>query len=114
VSRAQAAAIELMEPGRPVAELYERCKASFGESGIPFRMPHIGHGLGVALHEEPRIHPKSDWVLKTGMVINIEPLTVIEERQEAYHVEDLVVVTQDGHRLLTSPQTQLLQIDGGA
>jgi Xaa-Pro aminopeptidase len=114
VRRAQAATIDLMEPGRPVRELYRRCESSFAESGIPFRMPHIGHGLGIALHEEPRIHPASEWTLEPGMVINIEPLAIVANGTEAYHVEDLVLVTDDGHRLLTTPQEELLRLGGGA
>jgi hypothetical protein len=44
------------------------------------------------------------------MVLNIEPMVVLEARQEAYHTEDLAEVTASGARTLTPPQDALLQI----
>jgi len=44
------------------------------------------------------------------MVLNIEPMTLIAERSEGYHTEDLAAVTEDGARLLTPPQEGLLRI----
>lgn len=108
--RTQTAAFELMEPGRPVRDLYEACKRAFADNDLPFGMPHIGHGLGIALHESPRIHPGAETPLEPGMILNIEPLVIFAERQEAYHVEDLVLITADGHEVLTTPQETLLAI----
>ena len=44
------------------------------------------------------------------MVLSIEPCLVIDDRRELYTVEDLVLVTSDGHRLLSIPQDGLLYL----
>jgi Xaa-Pro aminopeptidase len=110
IYNAQRAVIDAVAPGRPVSELYNICAKSYDEQGIPFSMPHIGHGMGIGLHEAPMIHPNNHTMLQVGMVLNIEPFLAVKERQETYHVEDLVVVTAEGSRLLTTPQEALLQI----
>jgi Xaa-Pro aminopeptidase len=64
-------------------------------------MPHIGHGLGVGLHENPMINPFNERKLELNMVVNIEPLLVDNENQACYHLEDLVLCQEDGPRILT-------------
>ena len=66
--------------------------------------------MGIGLHEFPMLEPGNDIELKAGMVLNIEPMVVLEARQEAYHTEDLAEVTAHGPRLLTPPQQRLLRI----
>jgi len=73
-------------------------------------MPHIGHGMGIGVHEFPMLEPGNDIRLQAGMVLNIEPMVVMEARGEAYHTEDLAEVTASGPRLLTPPQEELLQV----
>jgi Xaa-Pro aminopeptidase len=108
----QQAVFDVIEPGRPVKDLYAACKQAFAHSQLPFTMPHVGHGLGVALHEKPRLHPNNETRLAAGMVLNVEPLALLAERGEGYFTEDLVLVTDDGHRVLTSPQEELLVLGG--
>jgi Xaa-Pro aminopeptidase len=48
------------------------------------------------------------------MILNIEPLAIHSTRQEGYHVEDLVLITDDGCRLLTTPQESLLRLGASA
>ncbi len=108
---AQDETFALVEPGRPVSELYRRCKEVIESAHLPFSMPHIGHGLGIGLHEAPHIHPANETPLAAGMVINIEPFVVLHDRVEAYHVEDLVLVADGGPRLLSTPQEHLLRVE---
>jgi Xaa-Pro aminopeptidase len=74
-------------------------------------MPHVGHGIGIGLHEFPILHPGNHAPLRAGMVLNVEPMFKSAARRECYHVEDLAVVTEDGFRLLTQPQSSLLRIE---
>jgi len=106
----QDAGFNAIEPGRPAKEVFEAVKAEFKRQGLPFSMPHIGHGMGIAVHEFPMLQPHSDIPLQVGMVLNIEPMVVREDRKEAYHTEDLAEVTATGPRLLTKPQDQLLRV----
>lgn len=94
--------IEAMRPGTLVSDLYKLCKKTVEEHGIPFRSPHIGHCVGIGLHEEPIIHPFNEVPLRQDMVFYVEPFVLVPGRS-AYHVEDLVRVTADGGEVLTDP-----------
>ena len=106
----QDAGFRAIEPGRPAREVFEAVKNEFKRQGMPFSMPHIGNGMGIAVHEFPMLQPRCDIRLQVGMVLNIEPMVVLEDRKEAYHTEDLAEVTKDGPRLLTKPQETLLRV----
>lgn len=84
--------------------------AEFKRQSLPFAMPHVGHGIGIGLHEFPILEPANDTPLQVDMVVNVEPMAVLTGRKEAYHVEDLAEVTPDGPRVLTPPQQQLLRM----
>jgi Xaa-Pro aminopeptidase len=69
--------------------------------GAAFRHP-TGHGVGFAAinhNARPRVHPRSDDVLETGMVLNIEPAAYVE--QFGMRHCDMIAVTDDGAELLT-------------
>ena len=108
--QAQQAAIDLAEPGRPARELFNACRDAALSSGLLFGMPHIGHGIGIGLHEQPMLEPRNETRLAAGMLLNIEPMVVLKDRGEAYHTEDLVLVAESGPQLLTKPQDALLRI----
>jgi Xaa-Pro aminopeptidase len=110
VLAAQQAAFDLVEAGRPVSDLFYAVKGEFERRHRPFQMPHVGHGLGTGLHEAPILHPGNSVPLEAGMVLAIEPMLKATDRGECYHSEDLVVVTEGGHDLLTQPQRSLLRI----
>lgn len=96
----QAKTIAFMRPGVTAHEVYETCRAAFADHGLPCSLPHVGHSFGIEAHESPMMRPGENTVLKPGMVINIEPLTQ-DADGNLYHTEDLVVVTEQGTRLLT-------------
>ena len=98
--------------GRPVADLFQICVEAYEARGLPFGMPHIGHSLGIDLHEAPIIRPGSSAVLEAGTVLNIEPFLALPDYGETYHVEDLVLVGEGGPRWLTEPQTALIEVPG--
>jgi Xaa-Pro aminopeptidase len=93
--------IAQMLPGVQAADVFNYCVTAFEERGLAFSMPHIGHGLGIGLHEYPMIEPGSDSELKAGMVINIEPIYADIGSNIVFHLEDLVHVTSDGPVLLS-------------
>jgi Xaa-Pro aminopeptidase len=111
---AQAAGFKAVEPGRPASGVFyavrEEFNRQFEPRGVRFQMPHVGHGLGTGLHEAPILHPGNDVPLEPGMVLAIEPMLKATDRGECYHTEDLVVVTENGHELLTQPQRELLRV----
>lgn len=97
-------------PGKTIGSLFDLCAESFEKHKLPFTMPHIGHGMGIGLHEAPMIHPGNETIIEPGMVLNIEPLVMLADKNECYHTEDLLVVTEDNPRFLTTPQPELIQI----
>ena len=122
-----AAGIAQMKPGnkiRDVSAAIERVIREGGAYGIV--RDFVGHGVGLAVHEDPQIpnsvdrHMKSqlDIVLKEGMVLAIEPMVTLGSEQVsildddwtvatddgslAAHFEHTVAVTKDGHEVLTA------------
>ena len=106
----QDAGFNAIEPGRPAKDIFNAVSNEFKRQGLPFGMPHVGHGMGIGLHEFPMLEPGNDIRLQAGMVLNVEPMVVLQNRKEAYHTEDLAEVTASGLRLLTPPQHELLQV----
>jgi Xaa-Pro aminopeptidase len=107
----QHAGIAALEPGRPASEIFTVVKNEFARREMEFLMPHVGHGIGIGVHEFPILEPGNDRPLKPGMIVTIEPMYRAYHLNECYHVEDLVLVTDEGYELLTQPQERLLQIN---
>jgi Xaa-Pro aminopeptidase len=110
VRAAQDAAVALAEPGRPARELFTAVERTFESASLPFAMPHVGHGIGIGLHEPPLLEPGNDTRLAVGAVLDIEPFAILADRGEGYHTEDLVLVGADGPQRLTTPQDALIVI----
>jgi len=98
-------AIEAIRPGATCREIDAIPRKLFEEKGYgkyAYRYP-TGHGLGMSVHEMPSI--SQSWVieLKPGMVINIEPGIIYFDDPNIGGVtfEDIVLVTEDGHEILT-------------
>jgi Xaa-Pro aminopeptidase len=92
--------IETMRPGVTCQEIYEGHKRRWEARGWPMTRPHIGHSLGIGLHEHPLFTPSDDTPLQPGMCMSIEPNHTIPG-VEKYHVEDLVLITETGPRVLS-------------
>jgi Xaa-Pro aminopeptidase len=68
-----------------------------------------GHGVGLEIHEGPRLAAKQQQVLAAGMVVTIEPGIYLPGRF-GIRIEDMVAVTEDGGRVLTSSTKALLRL----
>lgn len=91
--------IKNVQIGTPLRRLYEICRQGFKGFGITLQMAHIGHSIGVELHEYPMISPYDDYEIQENMVLNIEP--GYPKGEQTIHIEDLVLATKDGPRVLT-------------
>ena len=92
--------ISKMRPGITAGELFEHCRTRVEGANLEFNLPHIGHGVGIGLHEYPMLEPRNDAVLEAGMVFYVEPM-VVDRASGAFHIEDLVVVTEGAPKILT-------------
>ena len=101
VYKAQRAAVAAVRPGISAGELDALHRKSLEESGYgEYIMHSLGHGVGLEIHEEPRIAPGSANILSPGMVITIEPGVYIPGLG-GVRTEDTVAVTADGAEVLT-------------
>lgn len=69
-----------------------------------------GHGVGLAIHEFPYVSPRSEWTLEAGMVVTVEPGIYVPE-DAGVRIEDLVVVTAEGSRVLSVAPRDLHVVD---
>jgi Xaa-Pro aminopeptidase len=107
VRRAQAAALEAVRPGVGGADADEVARAIIRDSGHGDHFGHgLGHGVGLEIHEAPRLGKSSEDTLAGGDVVTVEPGVYIPGRF-GIRIEDLVVIIADGHRNLSSLPKEL-------
>jgi len=106
---AQDEAFRIARPGVPAGALFDACARVMAERGYPFTMPHVGHGLGLSQHERPRLYPGATVPLEAGMVLNVEPMVLLEDF--GYAIEDLILVTADGCEVVSRRQRTILEIN---
>ncbi len=102
VLSAQARAIAAIRPGVPTTEVDAAARSVIARSRFGRRFNHgIGHGFGLEIHESPRMSGKNTATLKPGMVVTVEPGVYIPG-WGGVRIEDDILVTRDGHEVLTS------------
>lgn len=110
VLRAQEAALALVKPGTPCIEVHETARRVIADAGYGDYFNHgTGHGVGIEIHEEPRFRSGFEGRLEPGNVVTIEPGVYLPERF-GVRIEDLVVVTADGHEVLSRFPKSLLDV----
>ena len=93
--------IAAARPGRRAGDLYEVCREAYDRHGLELSGAVIGHSLGVGLHENPILRAGDETELEPGMLFNVEPATV-DSQGFLYHIEDLLLVTDDEPEILTT------------
>lgn len=102
VSEAQAYALKHIKAGMTGREADSLAREYIRANGYGKEFGHsLGHGVGVEIHEEPRLSEKSDQILVPGMVVTVEPGIYIDGLG-GVRIEDLVVVKEDGVLNLTN------------
>ncbi len=102
VLRAQRAAIAAVRPGVPLCDVDAAARAIITKAGFGDKFGHnTGHGIGLQVHEGSGPQKRSTAIAKPGMVFTIEPGIYLPE-WGGVRIEDMVLVTSTGHRVLTS------------
>jgi Xaa-Pro aminopeptidase len=110
VQEAQQAAVDAVRPGVSVGEVDRIARKSLRNSGLAKYFTHsTGHGVGLEIHEAPRVAAGQTEILQPGMVITIEPGVYVPGKWGA-RIEDMVVVTERGCEVLTPTSKELVTI----
>ena len=110
VLEAQAAAIAAIRPGVSAASVDAAARKVFKRLGLDRYFTHsTGHGLGLEIHEMPRLGRAEKTLLVEGMVVTVEPGVYIE-RLGGIRIEDEVLVTSRGAEVLTSASRDFLEL----
>jgi Xaa-Pro aminopeptidase len=111
VHDAQAAALEAVAAGKSNRDLDAVAREIIEAAGHGDRFGHgLGHGVGLEVHEGPSLNPRSEDSLLVNEVVTIEP-GVYLPGEFGVRIEDLVVVTDDGHRNLSGLPKELQVVD---
>jgi Xaa-Pro dipeptidase len=101
------AAIDVMRPGVAAKDVFAAAVAATREAGIPhYRRHHVGHGIGLDTYDAPMLNDTAETPLEPGMVFEVET-PYYELGFAGLQVEDTVVVTDDGCRVLTRSTREL-------
>ncbi len=116
VLEAQQVAIDAIRPGVEFQTIDRRARQTLRKSKIAEKkldelFAHAtGHGLGLEIHESPRLAPRQRKRLQEGMIVTVEP-GVYLEGVAGVRIEDVVVVKQDGCEVLTPTSRELRVIE---
>jgi Xaa-Pro aminopeptidase len=111
VLKAQLAALEAVRPAASGKEVDAVARELIDEAGQGDRFGHgLGHGVGLEVHEGPRLATTSEDELFEGNVVTVEPGVYLPGRF-GVRIEDLVAVTADGHRNLSGLTKELRVVD---
>jgi Xaa-Pro aminopeptidase len=110
VREAQAAGLAALRPGVSGAAIDRACREVIGRAGLGDAFSHpTGHGVGLEIHEAPRVRVGSNGRISTGTPVTVEP-GVYLPGFGGVRIEDLAVVRPDGHELLTTATKELLEL----
>ncbi|MCI0354394.1 MAG: Xaa-Pro peptidase family protein [Acidobacteria bacterium] len=109
---AQQAALAAVGPGVATGEVDQTARKVLARSGLGRYFTHsTGHGVGLEIHETPRIAKGLKDALLPGMVVTVEPGVYVPGRG-GVRIEDMVLVTEKGREVLTSTPKELITLAG--
>jgi Xaa-Pro aminopeptidase len=111
VQRAQAESLAAVRPGPSGREVDAVARRIIEEAGHGEHFGHgLGHGVGMEIHEAPRLARTAEGTLVAGHVVTVEPGVYLPGRG-GVRIEDLVVVTEDGHSVISTTTKDLISIE---
>jgi Xaa-Pro aminopeptidase len=111
VQKAQAVGLDAVAAGKDAKEVDAAARKVIADANHGDHFGHgLGHGVGLEVHEAPRLSQRSDDLLESGEVVTVEP-GVYVPAQLGVRIEDLVVVTNEGHENLSGLPKDLQEVD---
>ncbi len=110
VKKAQREALDTICAGKKASYIDKTARAVIESAGYGNYFGHgLGHGVGLEVHELPRLNPTYDTQLAKNMVVTVEPGIYLPQKF-GVRIEDLVVVLEDGIQNLTSSKKELIVV----
>jgi Xaa-Pro aminopeptidase len=110
VLQAQQAGLEAVRPGTTANQVDLAARSVLRRAGFGGYFTHsTGHGVGLEIHEAPRLGKGQREFLRPGMVVTIEPGVYIPGLG-GVRIEDMVAVTDSGHEVLTPTPKELITL----
>jgi len=110
VREAQQAAVDAVRPGVTVGEVDAAARKALRKAGLGRWFTHsTGHGVGLEIHEAPRVAAGQREILQPGIVITVEP-GVYFPGKWGVRIEDMVAVTASGCEVLTPTSKDFLAV----
>jgi Xaa-Pro aminopeptidase len=110
ILKAQESAIEQIRDGVPASNIDKAARDVLKKEKLDKYFTHAtGHGIGLSVHEGPRVSQESKDILKEGMVVTVEPGFYIKGIG-GFRVEDMVLVKKNGFEVLTRSPKNLVAI----
>lgn len=106
VLEAQTKAIAEIKPGTIAERIDKIARQYIEDCGYPAYPHGLGHGVGLAIHESPRLKPDHKDKLKENMVVTVEP-GIYLEGQYGIRIEDLVVLNKGGIEVLSKSSKEI-------
>lgn len=108
VIAAQETALGMIKSGVRACDVDAAARDVIKQAGYGDYFSHsLGHGVGLNVHEKPRLSQKDETVLKAGMVVTVEPGVYIPDFG-GVRIEDLVLVLEDGVRNFTGADKKII------
>ena len=108
VLAAQQAALDVICEGTPTCEVDAVARAVIEKAGYGGFFSHaLGHGVGIEVHEKPRVSAKGREILREGMVITVEP-GIYLQNFGGVRIEDMGLVEKDGFLNFTQSPKELI------
>ena len=108
VLKAQLAVLDSVKPGAKCSDVDKIARDIISENGYGKYFGHAtGHGVGLDIHESPVVSPRSETMLKKGMIITDEPGIYLPGKF-GVRIEDMICVTDTGYKNFVSLPKELI------
>ena len=108
VLNAQKKALDAIKAGKVCKDIDAVARNYINQNGFEDCFGHgLGHSVGIEIHENPRFNTSDTTVLKSGMILTVEP-GIYLENEFGVRIEDMIVATDDGCIDLTKSPKELI------
>lgn len=110
VLEAQVTSLEALAPGKDGKVIDAIARDVLGRHGLEEYFSHsLGHGVGLEIHEGPRLSRAVSQALEPGMTVTVEPGVYVPGRG-GVRIEDLAVITEDGYERLSKSSKEFIRL----